>query len=279
MKRHTLILLLLGLCVPGEVFAQAVLSASAGVTPAAEGAMPLSSLVPAGTQPVPALGAHVVLPMMSPELALSTYQRRAAQQAAELAAYSAVTVIRAELPDTSQQGEFELQRKFEAPHTLQFTPVHFTGDGFVKSNVITRLLQSEVDHVQKDDPALTAISPANYKFSYKGASRLQERLVHVYQVKPYKKRPGLFKGRIYLDGHTGALVRAEGSVVKSPSFFVKHIEFLQEFADVQSFTLPIHLHSEAKARMVGRTIVDIVHRDYQPVPAAAPQTASQVPAL
>src|SRR5882762_5846736 len=97
MKRHTLILLLLGLCVPGEVFAQAVLSASAGVTPAAEGAMPLSSLVPAGTQPVPALGAHVVLPMMSPELALSTYQRRAAQQAAELAAYSAVTVIRAEL--------------------------------------------------------------------------------------------------------------------------------------------------------------------------------------
>ena len=91
---------------PGEVFAQAVFSATAGV---AEGAMPLSSPVPAGNQPVPALGADVVLPMMSPELALSTYQHRAAQQAAELAAYSAVTVVRAELPDTSQQGEFELQ--------------------------------------------------------------------------------------------------------------------------------------------------------------------------
>jgi len=256
-----------------------MLSAATGVTPVAGGAMPLSSLVPTSDQPVPTLKASEVLPLMSPELALAAYQHRAAQQAAALAAYSAVTVIRAELPDTSQQGEYELQRKFEAPHSLQFTPVHFTGDGFVKSNVITRLLQSEVDHVQKDDPALTAISPANYKFAYKGASNIENRVVHVFQVKPQKKRVGLFKGRIYLDAYTGALVRAEGSLVKSPSFFVKHIEFVQQFADIQSFTLPIRMHSEAKARIVGRTIVDIVHRDYQPVPATNTQTASQVPAL
>jgi len=267
------------LCVPGEVFAQAMLSAAAGVAPGADGAMPTYSLASASRASVPTVGTSAVLPLMSPELALLTYQRRAAQQSADLASYSAVTVIRAELPDTSQQGEFELQRKFEAPHTLQFTPVHFTGDGFVKSNVITRLLQSEVDHVQKDDPALTAISPANYKFSYKGASNVDDRMVHVFQVKPHKKRAGLFKGRIYLDAHTGTLVRVEGSVVKSPSFFVKHIEFLQDFADVQSFTLPIRMHSEAKARIVGRTIVDIFHRDYQPVPAATTQSARQVPAL
>jgi hypothetical protein len=279
MRRYYSIVFLLALCVPGEVFAQAMLSAAAGVAPGADGAMPTYSLASASGASVPTVGTSAVLPLMSPELALLTYQRRAAQQSADLASYSAVTVIRAELPDTSQQGEFELQRKFEAPHTLQFTPVHFTGDGFVKSNVITRLLQSEVDHVQKDDPALTAISPANYKFSYKGASNVDDRMVHVFQVKPHKKRAGLFKGRIYLDAHTGTLVRVEGSVVKSPSFFVKHIEFLQDFADVQSFTLPIRMHSEAKARILGRTIVDILHRDYQPVPAATTQSARQVPAL
>src|SRR5215475_8383685 len=279
MRRSILIVLLLGLLAPGVAFAQAMLSAATGLTPMADGAMPLLSSAPTGDQAVPTLKANEVLPLMSPELALATYQHRAAQQAAELASYSAVTVIRAELPDTSQQGEFELQRKFEAPHSLQFTPLHFTGDGFVKSNVITRLLQSEVDHVQKDDPALTAISPANYKFSYKGASTIDDRVVHVFQVKPHKKRVGLFKGRIYLDAHTGTLVRVEGSLVKSPSFFVKHIEFVQQFADIQSFTLPIRMHSEAKARIVGRTIVDIIHRDYQPVPAASTQTASQVPAM
>jgi hypothetical protein len=280
MKPLALIVFLLGLCLPGEVFAQAMFPASgADVAPAAEGAFVRDPLVPVDDGSILTLGSDAALPVMSPELTLATFFHRTAQQVAGLAAYSAVTVIHAELPDTSQRGEFELQRKFEAPHTLQFTPVHFTGDGFVKSNVITRLLQSEVDHVQKDDPALTAIDSANYKFSYKGASHVHDRLVHVYQVKPHKKTPGLFKGRIYLDAHSGALVRVEGNVVKSPSFFVKHIEFVQEYADVQSFTLPVHVHSEAKARIVGRTIVDIVHRDYQAVPAATTQTARQVPAL
>jgi hypothetical protein len=48
---------------------------------------------------------------------------------------------------------------------------------------------------------------------------------------------------------------------------VKHIEFVQDYTDVDAFTLPSHMHSEAKARIVGRTIVDITHRDYQAVPA------------
>ena len=270
MKRIFLIVLLSGLWAPGGVFAQGKFSAGeAAVLPFAKGVLPPFPLILADSQPAPRLGPTAELPLMSPELALGAYQHRVAQQASSLASYSAVTVVHAELPDTSQQGEFELQRKFEAPRTLQFTPVHYTGDGFVKNNVITRLLQTEVDHVQKDDPSLTALSLANYKFTYRGLSRVNERTVHVYQVKPHKKRPGLFKGRVYLDAHNGSLVRVEGSVVKSPSFFVKHIDFWQDYTDVQSFTLPTHIHSEAKARIVGRTIVDIVHRDYQAVPAMA----------
>jgi len=208
----------------------------------------------------------VALPQMSPELALSSYQQRAGRQAHELAAYSSDVLIHAELPDSSQHGEFELQRYYTAPRTLTFKALRYMGDGFVKTNVIARILQSDVDHVQKDDPAVTAIRPENYKFSYKGTTQIAERTVHAYQVKPCKKRSGLFKGHIYLDAHTGSLVRAEGRV-KSPSIFVKKIDFTQDFADVSGFTFPVHMHSEARAAIVGRTVVDITNRDYQPIPA------------
>jgi hypothetical protein len=90
-------------------------------------------------------------------------------------------------------------------------------------------------------------------------------VVHVYQLKPREKRPGLFRGRIYLDAHTGSLVRAEGSAVKSPSFFIRKIEFVQDYGDFDSFTFPVHMHSEAKARLVGKAVVDIYHRDYRSV--------------
>ena len=216
--------------------------------------------------------APVTLPRMAADFALQTYERRSQLQAAQLAAYSATTVIHAELPGTSQQGEYELRRHYAAPRTLEFKPLHFTGDGFVKNNVITRLLQSEVDHLQKDDSSETAITPANYKFSFKGTVELNDRLVHVYQTKPRKKRVGLFKGRIFLDAYTGALVRAEGSVVKSPSFFVKKIEFMQDYVDYGMFTFSAHMHSDARTRVLGRVIVDIYQRDYQPVSAATQTT-------
>ena len=217
---------------------------------------------------------------LAPQLALECYQRKLAAQAQFLAEYSAATTIRAELPGSSQQGEFELLRHYTAPNTLQFKAVKYTGDGFVKSNVITRLLQSEVEHVSKGQSALTAISPDNYKFSYKGVEQAGDQPLYVYEVKPREKRPGLFKGKIYLDAFTGGLRKAEGVIVKSPSFWVKKIEFTQEYADFGSFTFPVHMHSVASTRLIGQAVVDVTIRDYAPTslvdlaygqPAASPQ--------
>ncbi len=276
MRRSFLICLWLGCTFPGLLRAQvsgfsgACLFADKAAVPgfAAEGS-------PANDLPAAVLARPVTMPRMAPEFALQVFWGHATLQSAELAGYSATTLIRAQLPKTSQYGEYELQRHYSAPRTLVFKALRFTGDNFVKSNIILRLLQSEVDHVQKDDPALTAITPANYKFSYKGTTELNGRVVHVFHIKPHQKRAGLFKGKIYLDAYTGTLARADGKLVKSPSLFVKRIEFVQDYADVASFTFPVHIHSEAQTRLVGRTVVDIYEQDYKPVTLATHALSSQ----
>lgn len=284
--RSFFIFLVVVLCITGSAWSQtpfALVPGSVADTspwlgvPPVDGVTPFAMVANADRNPLP-LSAPVSLPRMAPDLALQTYQNRVSLQNAQLAAYSASTLIRADLPETSQSGEFELERHYVAPRTLQFKAIRFTGDSFVKTNVIARLLQSEVDHLQKDDLALTALSPANYKFSYKGTNVIEGRVVHVFQVKPRKKRAGLFKGRIYLDVYTGSLVRAEGSAVKSPSFFIRKVEFVQDYADIDGFTLPTHVHSEARARIVGRAVVDIYQRDYRPV-ANSVQARQQIPTM
>jgi hypothetical protein len=276
MKHIVFMALLVGMCLPQGLHAQVLLSAGGEKLTVVDSEAVMVTFEPAEDRSLPTLSAAPELPVMSSELALANYERRAALQPVQLAAYSATTVIHAELPDSSQQGEFEVERKYSAPHTLLFKPIRFVGDKFVKSNIIARLLQSEVDHVEKDNVMATAISPANYKFSSKGRAEVQGRPVYVYQVKPQQKRVGLFKGRMYLDQHTGSLVRVEGSIVKSPSFFVNHIQFVQDYGDFDSFTLPVHIHSEAKARLVGRTIIDITHTNYLPVPV---QTQAVLPTM
>jgi hypothetical protein len=198
-------------------------------------------------------------------MALAAYERESKEESTELIGYTATSVIDAELPDSAQKAEFELKRHYAAPTVLEFTPIRSSGDKFVKSNVIVRLLQSEVDHVRRREQAQTAISSENYKFSYKGTARLNDATVHVYEVKPRQKRVGLFKGKIFVEASSGRLLRAQGRIAKSPSFFIKKIDFVQDYATIDGFTFPIHTHSEAQTRLVGKAIVDITHRDYQPV--------------
>ncbi len=212
----------------------------------------------------PDIAEPVAFPRLTPASALQTFEMRSTMQAGRLASYSATIRILAQLPDISQYGEYELEKRYSAPQTLVFKTLRFAGDNFVKHNVIVRLLSSEVEHLQKDDPALTAITSDNYKISYTGTSGLEGRSTYVYRLKPRQKRNGLFKGQLYLDASSGNLVREEGRLVKSPSFFLKKVEFVQDFADIDSFTLPVHIHSEAQARFVGHTIVDIYQSDYQP---------------
>jgi hypothetical protein len=201
---------------------------------------------------------------MSPELALQVHDARTKLQASELGEYADTTTIEAELPQIAQKGRYQLRRMYSAPKSLAFKAVNFVGDNFVKTNVIARLLQSEVDHAKTADDANTAITTDNYKFSYKGVAEVEGKpLCHVFQVKPRHKRVGLFKGTIYLDVYTGAMVRAEGRMVKSPSFFVKNIEFSQDYTNVDGFDMVSHIHSTADARIVGKTIVDITHTDVQ----------------
>jgi hypothetical protein len=216
---------------------------------------------------------------LSPDLALATYEREQRNQSSELAGYTATSVIDAELPGSSQKAEFELTRHYSAPSILEFTPVRSSGDKFVRSNVIIRLLQSEADHVHKREQSQTAISSENYKFSYKGIAQLDGNTVHVYEAKPRQKRIGLFKGKIFVDATSGRLVRAQGRVVKSPSFFIKKIDFVQDYATVGGFTFPTHVHSESDTRLLGKAIVDITHRDYQPEFAGGSDSPASVTLL
>jgi hypothetical protein len=218
--------------------------------------------------------APMSMPQMAPELALSTFDQRVDHQLNGLPSYSAVTRISAELPQSKQHAVFELKRRYAAPKTLQFVPVQFSGDGFVKHNVINRVLQQEVDRTEKEDNTQTAISERNYKFTYKGESEIEGRSVHVYQAKPRGILPGLFKGHIYLDVLTGALLRAEGKLVKSPSFFIKKIDFVTDYADLDGFSMPIHVHSEADARIIGRVVMDISTTGYNF--AGSPASSSPV---
>ena len=127
--------------------------------------------------PVPPPGEASSTPaaVLSPQQALTTYEAGALRQLTTLAAYSDKTTIEAEIPAIGEKGQCSLRRTFSTPQSLIYTAVEFVGDTFVKTNVIYRVLASDVEDVEKKRGQRVAILESNDRFSHKGIEDLNGR--------------------------------------------------------------------------------------------------------
>ena len=110
--------------------------------------------------------------------------------------------IQASLPKLKKQGRLHALRRISALGRITYEMLRFEGDGTVKNQVIARYLTAEAEaqaEAQKDQAPSLAVTPANYKFKYKGRSQLEGRDVYIFQVTPRQKRQGLFKGDLWID--------------------------------------------------------------------------------
>jgi hypothetical protein len=92
-----------------------------------------------------------------------------------------------------------------------YTAVEFVGNTFVKTNVVYRVLKSDVENAEKKTARRVAILESNYRFSYKGIEDLNGRRLYAFALMPHRKDPGLFKGKILIDPQTGHILRAVGA--------------------------------------------------------------------
>ena len=173
-----------------------------------------------------------------------------AQQAAMLGVQMEVSMS-ATLPRLEKQGRLRALRRISKLGMITYKALGFSGDNLVKNEVIARYLA--VDSESRD----IAITPANYKFKYKGRAERNGVDVHIFQLTPRRKAVGLFHGELWLDADTALPVRESGRFVKSPSMFLKKIEFVREFEIRDGVAIPKHIESTAVVRIIGRAELSI----------------------
>jgi hypothetical protein len=167
--------------------------------------------------------------------------------------------IDAKLPRLEKQGRFRALRKISQFGLITYKALGFSGDSTVKNEVITRYLTAESE--ARDSGSL-AITPANYKFKYKGVTDHDGRPVALFQITPRTKRTGLFRGELWLDASTGMPVREAGQFVKTPSIFLKKIEFVRDYELRDGVAFPTHIQSTVDTRLVGRAELTINYSNF-----------------
>lgn len=177
--------------------------------------------------------------------------------------YTVDVTITASVPSLRKAGTFQATRRQLPDGKFTYDSMNFVGDNLIKTNVIARYLTAEVEAQKPEEKMATQISPANYDFKLKGHEWINGRDVLVYQVKPLKKRPGLFQGQIWIDAETGQPVREAGKLTKLPSIWLKEISFKRIYTFVQGHALPAQIISEIKTRIVGKAHVAVDFANYR----------------
>jgi len=174
------------------------------------------------------------------------------QQSAAKDVAMAVT-IEARLPKLKKEGKLSALRRISSIGRVTYKFLGFQGDDMVKREVIARYMNAEQD--ASDNTAghamNIAINPENYSFKYKGLSYRSSRPVHVFELKPKRKRVGLFKGELWLDPDTCLPLHEQGQFVKTPSVFVKKMEFARDYQIKDGVSILKHMEAKTDTRLVG----------------------------
>jgi len=201
-------------------------------------------------------------PSPAPEEVVGTYTAISRQQGARLRGASMDVEIEANLPKLQKHGRLQALRRISRLGRITYEAVHFEGDKSVKSDIIARYLAAETQAQSADESSL-AITPANYKFKFKGHSGQDENQIYIFQLTPRKKRVGLFKGELWIDAATCLPVRESGRLVKTPSIFLKRVEFVREYYIRGGVAVPLQVASTAETRLVGRAEVTVHYRNVE----------------
>ena len=174
--------------------------------------------------------------------------------------------IDAEVPRLHKKGRLSALRRISRVGRITYDVLRFEGDNAVKNNVIARYLSAEVQVRESGDTSLSIVQ-ANYKFSYKGRRELEGRSLYVFDLKPRKKRQGLFKGTLWIDAGSYLPVRETGRFVKNPSIFIKKVQFTRDYEVKDGMAVVARLETTVETRVAGPARITVHYADYRLEPA------------
>jgi len=186
------------------------------------------------------------------------------QRQASMEGYAGMRRYVLENQHLHKRAEMLVQVQGDRDGTKHFDILSEEGWKSAHKHVLRKMLESESETSHPEMRAKTKLNPDNYDFEIVGTELVADRSAFVLEIKPKRKEKYLFRGRIWVDSEDYALVRAEGSPAKNPSFWTKSTHFVQVYQKSGPLWFPLSTQSVTEAHLFGTTDVNIEYFDYAP---------------
>jgi len=130
------------------------------------------------------------------------------------------------------------------------------GSDLIRKKVLKAVLEGERDVIAHGETARSSLALANYSFRANGVDAAG--LANVL-LSPRRKERVLVSGTMFLKAADGDLVRLQGRLAKSPSFWIKNVDIVRSYASIDGTVMPVALTTTAQVRFLGEATLRMTY--------------------
>ena len=149
------------------------------------------------------------------------------------------------------------------------------GSGLIRAKVLLPLLDGEREAIVQGEARRSSLDMANYTFCETG---IDEAGLASVLVTPRRKERFLVSGTMFLRPADGDLVRLQGRLAKSPSFWLKRVDIVRRYDRIGGVIVPVALESQARMLLGGSASLKMIYTyleiNGRPVAPKTPSSAS-----
>jgi hypothetical protein len=170
-------------------------------------------------------------------------------------AYRAVRRLEAE--NGKRSGWLEAVTEYSPDAGFRYEVTGEGGSEYIRSKVLHAVLDGEREVVGRGETRRSSLAVANYTFQVTGVG--EDGLVSVL-LSPRRRERVLVSGRMFLAPGDGRLVRLEGQLAKSPSFWITNVTIVRTYDRIAGRVMPVAMESHAQMRMLGRATLRMTYQ-------------------
>lgn len=175
----------------------------------------------------------------------------------------------------NESAWMEAVTEYDPARGLTYSIVAQGGSERIRRRVLKAVLEAERDNSTREEWRKSNLSRANYEFDFGGhAGNGMLRM----QLTPRRRDSRLVLGSALLTAQSGHLVRVEGRLSKSPSFWVRSVHVSRTYSPIGGSMMPVAIESTADVRIAGMSTFSMAY-EYEMVDDHAINAASPAFAL
>jgi hypothetical protein len=176
-------------------------------------------------------------------------------------AYQARRRLEASSAKLKESAWIEAVTEYDPAVGLTYSIVAQGGSERIRRRVLAGVLEAERENSASAEWRKGNLSRANYDFDFGGhAGNGMLKM----QLTPRRRDTRLVLGSALLTAKSGSLVRVEGRLSKSPSFWVRWVNVSRSYSPIGGVMMPVAVESTADVRIAGMSTFSMTY-DYQMV--------------